>query len=140
MGFSSNSETAGATTTNTSTSRTFSTGPLENAANNRSTSVIAKVLNNGTGQVKAEVSVFRLNGKKKLITRDSVTLAPGSSDFLSVNLNRNVLQFEVEIKITGRSALLGVFGKTAGGNLNPTHRVLNSEFTRVIRRKSSRTR
>ncbi|MBD8497687.1 hypothetical protein [Paenibacillus arenosi] len=140
MGFSSNSETAGATTT-TSNTRTFSTGPLENAANNRSATVIAKVLNNGTGQVKAEVSVFKLNGKKKLITRDSVTLSPGTSDFLSVNLNRNVLQFEVEIKITGRSALLGVFGKTAGGNLNPTHRVLNSEFTRVIRKnKPSRTR
>lgn len=109
--------------------KVYSTGPLENLASNRSTTVFTKVLNNSRKRsTKVRVLVYRLNGRKKLISSRLLTIPPKSSSFVETVLNSNVFQFEVRIKVLG-SALLGVFGKTARGNLNPSHRLVHSELT-----------
>ncbi|ULL14120.1 hypothetical protein DVH26_06470 [Paenibacillus sp. H1-7] len=115
--------------------KVYSTGPLENQANNRSTTVFTKVLNNSrTKNVRVRVLVFQLNGSKRLISNRLLTVPPGSSNFIATDLNSSVFQFEVRIRVLG-SALLGVFGKTARGNLNPSHRLVHSELTLLKRRK-----
>ncbi|MUT68340.1 hypothetical protein [Paenibacillus sp. NEAU-GSW1] len=109
--------------------KVYSTGPLENQALNRSTTVFTKVLNNSSNKsTKVKVLVFKLNGNKKLISSRHFTVPPKSSSFVVTDLKSNVEQFEVKIIVLG-NALLGVFGKTARGNLNPSHRLVHSELT-----------
>lgn len=108
----------------------YSTGPLENQASNRSTTVFTKVLSNSKKEsIQVKVSVFMLNGRKKLIDSATLTIPPKSSSFIVTDLKSDVFQFEVRIKVIRGSALLGVFGKTARGNLNPSHRIVHSELT-----------
>lgn len=113
---------------------TYSTGPLENQAPNRSRTVFTKVLNNNSStSITARIKVFRLNGTKTLIQNILITVPPNSSRFVVKNLATNVQQFEVQIKVsTNCNVLVGVFGKTGTGNLNPTHRVVHSELTRIL--------
>lgn len=107
----------------------YSTGPLENQAGNRSRRVFTKILNNGSSSITARVRVFRLNGTKVILQTVTVTVAPNSSRFVITSLGTSVQQFEVQIRVDGENVLLGVFGKTSTGNLNPTHRLVHSELT-----------
>lgn len=107
----------------------YSTGPLENQAGNRTRRVFTKILNNGSTSISARVRVFRLNGTKVLLQSVTVTVPANSSRVVSTLLGTSVQQFEVQIRVNGENVLLGVFGKTSTGNLNPTHRLVHSELT-----------
>ncbi|MBB2482102.1 hypothetical protein H5P36_18170 [Bacillus sp. APMAM] len=117
----------------------YSTGPLENqidaSAAKSSTTVYTKVLNNHKHTtITAKIEVFRLDGTKTLIDIATLTISPNSSGFHVSDVS-NAFEFEVQIKISPsrdiNDVLIGVFGKDAAGNLNPSHRLVHKELTRI---------
>ena len=85
--------------------------------------------------ITAKIKVFSLEGKGTKVLIDSTTLTiPPNTQKFSVTLT-NTLVYEVEIKIYNSKdkddVLIGVFGKDASGNLNPSHRLVHSELTRI---------
>jgi hypothetical protein len=121
----------------------YSTGPLENQIDATtamsSTTVYTKVLNNHEcTTITAKIEVFRLDGTKILIDTATLSISPKSSGFHVTNLvipNLIVFEFEVQIQIDPSrdkdDVLIGVFGKDASGNLNPSHRLVHKELTRI---------
>lgn|GEM_PF-3579775 len=119
----------------------YSTGPLENevvmgaASHPSSETVWTKVLNNHQYRtIRATIHVFQLNGTKTLIDSVSLAVGPMSSGFHVSNVS-SALEFEVQIGISPWKAaddvLIGVFGKDASGNLNPSHRLVQQELTPI---------
>jgi hypothetical protein len=116
----------------------YSTGPLENAAApaTQSTSVITKVLNNHEHTtITAKIEIFRLDGTKTLLDTGTLTISPLSSRFFISTRIASTFEFEVQIQISPShdhdDVLIGVFGKTATGDLNPSHRLVHKELTRI---------
>jgi hypothetical protein len=116
----------------------YSTGPLENAVppTTQSASVWTKVLNNHEHTtITAKIEVFRLDGTKTLLDIGTLTIPPLSSGFFSSTRIANQFEFEVQIQISPSNdsddVLIGVFGKTATGDLNPSHRLVHKELTRI---------
>ncbi len=108
----------------------YSTGPVENAAINASTSTWVKVLNLSENKdVSVEVKVFRLNGQKAEIASSSFTVFPLSSDF-DVFEVLDILQYEVQISVSDKaSVLVTVWGKDADANLLAAHRFVQNELS-----------
>ncbi|UHA72912.1 hypothetical protein [Paenibacillus sp. 481] len=111
--------------------RVYSTGPLENAATNFSATVFTKLLNNSAFTRTAVVTVFKLNGVKVLVSTQTVTIPPNSSAFVTADVAA-LAQFEVQVRVNSSRVLVGVFGKTAADELNPTHRLVHDELTRIL--------
>ncbi|HNX29609.1 MAG TPA: hypothetical protein PKN87_09425 [Syntrophomonadaceae bacterium] len=107
----------------------LSTGPIENAAANASTSTWVKVLNNNpAGEINAEVTVYSLNGEKAQIASSSFVVAALSSEYDVFEIT-DVLQYEVEIILSDASnVLVSVWGKDADANLVAAHRFTNNEL------------
>ncbi|PLT27512.1 hypothetical protein [Peribacillus deserti] len=118
----------------------YSTGPMENATAGpdfptQSTSVITHVLNNHEHKtIIALIRVFMLDGTKTLIDEATLTISPNSNAFRVSNVS-NALTFEVQIQIfpsiDSDDVLISSFGRDAAGNLNPSHRVVHKELTRI---------
>ncbi len=116
----------------------YSTGPMENAIGPDDTSSATawtKVLNNHEYKaITAKIKVFRLNGTKTLIDTARLTVNPLSSAF-NVSDVSGAFEFEVQVAVSptkdADDVLIGVFGKDAAGNLNPSHRVVHEELTRI---------
>lgn len=117
----------------------YSTGPLENqidsSPNKSSTTVWTKVLNNHKHTtITAKIEIFRLDGSKTMIDTATLTIAPLSSGFHVSDVS-GAFEFEVQIQITpghdSDDVLIGVFGKDASGNLNPSHRLVQAELTQI---------
>jgi hypothetical protein len=101
----------------------------------KSTTVFTKVLNNHEHiTITAEIEVFRFDGTKTLIDRATLRIPPNSSQFHVSNV-ADTFEFEVQIQIKPRfdsnDVLIGVFGKNVAGNLNPSHRLVHKELTRI---------
>jgi hypothetical protein len=117
----------------------YSTGPLENASRafvpGQSTSVTTKVLNNHEHTtITAKIEVFQLDGTKTLIDTTTIIIPPNSSNH-HFSVVSSTMEFEVQIQISpsddSDDVLIGVFGKDAAGNLNPSHRLVHKELTRI---------
>jgi hypothetical protein len=118
----------------------YSTGPMENATAvtqfpTQSASVITHVLNNHEHRtITASIRVFMLNGTKTLIDEATLTIPPNSNAFRVSDVS-NALTFEVQIQIRrskdSDDVLISSFGRDAAGNLNPSHRVVHKELTRI---------
>ncbi len=108
----------------------YSTGPVENAAVNASTSTWVKVLNLSENQeLFVDVKVFRLNGQKTEIASANFTVFPASSDF-DVFEVLDIMQYEVQISVSNKSnALVTVWGKDADANLLAAHRFVQNELS-----------
>ncbi len=108
----------------------YSTGPVENAAINASTSTWVKVLNLSENKdVSVEVKVFRLNGQKAEIASSNFIVFPLSSDF-DVFEVLDILQYEVQISVSDKAnVLVTVWGKDADANLLPAHRFVQNELS-----------
>ena len=107
----------------------YSTGPVENAAGNPSTSTWVKVMNlSETQEISADVKVYKLNGQKTEIATSSFTILPLSSDF-DVFEVIDVLQYEVQVKLSdAKNALDSVWGKDANVDLLPAYRYVQNEL------------
>lgn len=107
----------------------YSTGPVENAAANASTSTWVKVLNLSENQdISVDIEVFRLNGQKSPIATSSFTVFPLSSDFDVFDI-LDVLQYEVQVTVSdSANALVTVWGKDANANLLAAHRFVQNEL------------
>ncbi|MCC2442983.1 hypothetical protein OCB02_06795 [Bacillus cereus] len=117
----------------------YSTGPLENASRSgvpgQSTSVTTKVLNNHVyTTITATIKLFQLDGTKTLKNTVVLTIPPNSSGHQIFDVS-TLLEFEIQIKISPSKdkddVLIGVFGKDASGNLNPSHRLVHKELTQI---------
>lgn len=117
----------------------YSTGPLENQIDGTtaksSHTVYTKVLNNHEHTtITAIIKVFSLDGRKTLIDTATLTILPNSSNFRISNVS-SAVEFEIQIQIHPSrdrdDVLIGVFGKDAAGNLNPSHRLVHKELTRI---------
>lgn len=119
----------------------YSTGPLNNETDLvgpplQSHSVTVNVLNNHKHRtVTAKIKVFSLQGAGTKVLLDKATFkVPPKTQKFHVTLT-NTLVFEVEIKVFNskeeNAVLIGVFGKDAKGNLNPSHRLVHKELTRI---------
>lgn len=117
----------------------YSTGPLENQIDGTtaksSSTVYTKVLNNHEHTtITAKIEVFSLDGMKTLLDTATLTILPNSSNFRISNVS-SAVEFEVQIQIhpsqDSDDVLIGVFGKDAAGNLNPSHRLVHKELTRI---------
>ncbi|HZK43198.1 MAG TPA: hypothetical protein VFC73_02820 [Syntrophomonadaceae bacterium] len=107
----------------------YSTGPVENAASNPSTSTWVKVMNLSESlEIVVEVKVYRLNGQKAEIAYSTFTIFPLSSDFDVFEIN-DILQYEVQISVSNKeNALVSVWGKDANANLVSAHRFVQKEL------------
>lgn len=113
--------------------RILTTGPVENAAGNSSVSTWIKVLNNHDSQsVRAEITVFSLNGTKNPIGSAVLEVAPLTSQYETFDI-ADVLQFEVQIALSSVELVyVSVWGKDANANLVPAHRFVPSELSTLI--------
>lgn len=109
----------------------LSTGPIENAAANASTSTSVKVLNNNiTGEINADVFVYSLNGEKAQIAGSSFVVPAMSSQYDVFEII-DILQYAVEIILSDASnVLVSVWGKDADANLVAAHRFVNNELSK----------
>ncbi|KMY42805.1 hypothetical protein [Peribacillus loiseleuriae] len=119
----------------------YSTGPLNNETDlvgppTQSKTVTTNILNNHKHTtITADIKVFSLQGvgTKVLIDSTTLTIPPNTQKFTATLTN--TLVFEVVIKIhkseDKNAVLIGVFGKDASGNLNPSHRLVHRELTRI---------
>ncbi len=107
----------------------YSTGPVENAAGNASTSTWVKVINLSENQeIMVDIKVYRLNGQKTEIASSNFTVFPQSSDF-DVFEVIDVLQYEVQISVSSaENALVSVWGKDANADLVAAHRFVQNEL------------
>lgn len=115
----------------------YSTGAVENAAANASTSVWVKVLNLSENQeILVDVKIFKLNGQKTEIATSNFTVFPSSSDFDVFDII-DILQYEVQVEVSNpANALVTVWGKDANANLLAAHRFVQNELN-VIGSSSS---
>lgn len=114
----------------------YSTGPLENAVGNSSDFVFVKALNNNkTAKADVQVRAFSLNGTKISIFNQKIDNLPLSTSSFVVPSVGGTVQFEIQIKVsdtaTPADVLLGVFGELVFGDLNPSHRLVHSELTKI---------
>ncbi|MEW9702773.1 hypothetical protein [Paenibacillus sp. SI8] len=112
----------------------YSTGPVENAIGiNKlpgiSRVVFAKALNNSSKRATVHVRLFRLNGKKSLVASHTLTLAPGSSGFVQLNVAQ-LFQFEIEFIVKEKNVLVSAWGKRNGVPV-AVHRFTQEEMNKI---------
>ncbi|MFB9328831.1 hypothetical protein ACFFSY_23090 [Paenibacillus aurantiacus] len=112
----------------------YSTGPVENAIGfadvpGISRTVFAKVLNNGSKRTRVTINLYRLNGKKTLISSQTLTLNPKSSSLAELFV-ANLLQFEVQFIVRSQNVLVSAWGKNKKGAPVAVHRFTQQEMTK----------
>lgn len=88
--------------------RRYTTGPVEQ---DPSTNQLRIKLSNEdpNDEHAATVTVFNLNGEKKIVFQDTLSLPSRSSDFIIIDIPM-LFQFEVEIAVADPDVYVGVFG------------------------------
>lgn len=121
--------------------RILTTGPVENAAGNPSVSLWVKVLNNDELRpVKADISVYTLNGAKNLLGSAVRQIAPLSSDYEIFDIT-NVLEYEAQISLDREEMVfVSVWGKDANADLVAAHRFVPAELSPLEITSSSRSK
>lgn len=114
----------------------YSTGPVENAINvaglpGISRTVFAKALNNNSSvTTTVTVRLYRLNGKRVLVDKRKITLPPGASSFVVLNVAQ-LVQYEIQFIVRHKNVLVSAWGKDATGNPIAVHRFTQKEMKKT---------
>ncbi len=110
-------------------SKLFTTGPVENAANNSALSVLIKILNNSTADtLTAKIFLYSLDGTKEQISSVTLSLPPSSSDYATYQVDF-LKEYEIQIEVDrDEGALVSVWGLDAEGNLIAAQRFVHTEL------------
>ncbi|WP_248924601.1 hypothetical protein [Paenibacillus hamazuiensis] len=117
----------------------YTTGPLDNLAPaaTKTAAVQLRMLNNDTTETAfVAVNVYDASAglaAKKLLTSFPLFVPPISEGNFVTTLAAAIIVYEIELVLQTNGPFsevqFFVIGKLADGNLNPSHRVLNSELT-----------